>query len=114
MGRNETEAAYFTLLRARSELEGLQRYGEYLAAEIQRVRRFISEGDALADTVDRRLRRELRTSDDELDERLRARIALISEEPARLPDRIQAAEQFVMECEQHHQQLAGASHPDED
>ncbi|MEX0592693.1 MAG: hypothetical protein WD358_06405 [Nitriliruptoraceae bacterium] len=114
MGRNETEAAYFTLLRARSELDGLQRYGEYLTAEIQRVRRFMSEGDALADTVDRRLRRELRTSDDELSERLRARVALIAEEQVRLPDRIEAAEQFVAECEQHHQQLASRHRPHED
>ncbi|MCA1784065.1 MAG: hypothetical protein LC679_18410 [Intrasporangiaceae bacterium] len=35
MGRDEQEAAYFTLLRAREELDDIRRYGEYLAEAVE-------------------------------------------------------------------------------
>jgi hypothetical protein len=100
--RDEVEAAYFTLLRARDELSALRRWEEYLADEQRRLRRFISEGDALADTVDRRLRRALRHTDGPLREAVDARIATIRDEQARMPERIEAAERFVEECERDH------------
>ncbi len=105
MPRDEVEAAYFTLLRAREELTALRRYEEYLADELRRLRRFTSEGEALADTVDRRLRRALRHTDGPLKEALDARAAVIRDEQARLPERVEAAERFVEECERDHAAL---------
>ncbi len=107
MGRDEVDAAYFTLLRAREELDGLRRYGEYLRDEARRLRRTISEGKALADTVDRRLRRPLRHTDQPLEEAIRARIAVIEEELNVLPEREAAAEAFVEDCEREHAELRG-------
>ena len=106
MGRDDVEAAYFTLLRARTELDGLRRYEEYLERERQRILRWISEGAALADTVDRRHRRPLATADQHLDELLRDRLALLADEMRQVPDRIVAAEVFVEACDQEHQHLA--------
>jgi hypothetical protein len=103
--RDEVEAAYFTLLRAREELDGVRRYGEYLRDEARRLRRSLAEGQALADTVDRRLRRPLRHTDQPLEEAIRARIAVIEEELTLLPDREEAAELFVAECEREHAEL---------
>ncbi|MFA9428704.1 hypothetical protein [Egicoccus sp. AB-alg2] len=105
MPRNEVEAAYFTLLRAREDLDSLRRYEEYLRDEVRRLRRFISEGEALADPVDARLRRWLRHTDQPLLDAVRARIGVIVDEQERLPDRLAAAEEFVAECEQQHEQL---------
>ncbi len=108
MARDEVEAAYFTLLRAREELSGLHRWSEYLGDELRRMRRFVSEGAALDDTVDRRLRRALRHTDGPLKEALDARAAVIHDEQARLPERIAAAERFVEECERDHATLRNA------
>lgn len=105
MPRDEVEAAYFTLLRARDELTALRRWEEYLADELRRLRRFTSEGEALADTVDPRLRRALRHTDGPLKDALDARAAVIRDEQARLPERVEAAEQFVEECERDHSAL---------
>jgi hypothetical protein len=103
--RNEVETAYFTLLRAREDLAALRRYEEYLGEEARRLRRFVAEGDALADTVDVRLRRVLRHSDGPLTEALKARLALLADEAARLPDRIAAAEAYVEDCDREHDRL---------
>jgi len=103
--RDEVEAAYFTLLRAREELDGVRRYGEYLREESRRLRRFLAEGEALADTVDRRLRRPLWHTEPPLVEAIRARLAVIDEELGELPEREQAAERFVAECEREHAEL---------
>ena len=105
MPRDEVEAAYFTLLRAREELSALQRWEEFLADELRRMRRFDREGAALDDTVDRRLRRALRHTDGPLKEALDARAAAIRDEQARLPDRVAAAQRFVEECERDHEAL---------
>lgn len=102
MRRDEVEAAYFTLLRAREELDGIRRYGEYLAEEARRLRRFMAEGQALADTVDRRLRRALRHTDTPLADAVDARLAVIADEQRGLPDRETAAAAFVAECEREH------------
>ncbi|MFA9445242.1 hypothetical protein [Egicoccus sp. AB-alg6-2] len=105
MPRDETEAAYFTLLRAREDLASLHRYEEYLHDEIRRLRRFVSEGEALADPVDQRLRRALRHTEQPLLDAVRARIAVIADEQSRLPDRVVAAEEFVADCEREHDRL---------
>lgn len=105
MPRDEVEAAYFTLLRAREELDGVRRYGDYLREEGRRLRRFLAEGDALADTVDRRWRRPLRHTETPLVDAVRARLAVIDEELNDLPDREQAAERFVEACEREHADL---------
>jgi hypothetical protein len=109
MPRNEVETAYFTLLRAREDLSGLRRYDEYLGLEARRLRRFTSEGDALADTVDPRLRRVLRHTDGPLTEAVKARLAVLGDEAARLPDRLAAAEAYVEECEREHERLKHGS-----
>jgi len=105
--REEREAAYFALLRARDELSDLQRYAEHLDEELRRLRRTEREEDALRATVPARTRRVLRGSDDEMRDVIRRRIALIEDERLRLPARITAAEAFVTECERHHDVLGG-------
>lgn len=104
---SDVEAAYFALLRAREELASLRRYGEYLADERRRIRRFRTEGEALRDEVDRRLRRALAHTDGQLQEALGTRMSVIEDELARLPDRIEAAEEYVAECEQEHDEMRG-------
>lgn len=108
MGRDEVEAAYFTLLRARAEVDGLRRYDEMLESEARRVRRWASEGAALAGTVDARIRRALVPSDREIADALQRRLALIEEERGTLDDRIASAEAFVTECEELHRALVAA------
>jgi phage shock protein A len=105
--RDEVEAAYFTLLRAREDLDALRRYDEYLHAEAQRLRRTTSEGEALADGVDRRLRRALMHTETPLADAVRTRLSAIADERARLPERLAAAESYVEECEREHAHLRG-------
>ena len=106
--RTERETAYFALLRAREELSALERYREHLDAELRRIRRAGREEQALRDDIPERMRRVLRPSDGELAEVMQRREALIEDELARLPVRIEAAEAFVLECERHHDVLGGA------
>ena len=105
MPRDEVEAAYFTLLRAREELDGIRRYGDYLREEARRLRRFRAEGSALADTLEPRWRRPLRHTETPLADAIQARLAVIREELDDLPDREEAAERFVEECEREHAEL---------
>jgi phage shock protein A len=109
MGRDEQEAAYFTLLRAREELDDIRRYGEYLAEEARRLRRFMAEGQAHADGIDRRLRRALRHTDTPLADAVEARLAVIADELRGLPERETAADAFVTECEQEYTALQRGS-----
>lgn len=105
MPRDEIEAAYFTLLRAREDLDALRRYDEYLVTEAQRLRRSRNEGDALLDTVDRRLTRALRHTDQPLAQAITERLAVIADERERLPERLAAAERYVEACERDHAAL---------
>ena len=109
MPRNEVEAAYFTLLRAREELDALRRYSDYLLAESQRLRRTTSEGKALLEQVDARLLRAMRPTEQALEEAVKARLGALEDERNRLPDRIAAAEAFVEACEQEHAALRDGS-----
>lgn len=103
--RDEVEAAYFTLLKAREELEAVLRHRDHLRAERRRLQRFVAEGDALEAHVDPRLRRPLRHTDELLGEALRARHRVIDQEMDRLPERVAAAEDFVAECEEEYRRL---------
>ena len=105
--RDERETAYFALLRAREELDLLRRYEDHLGEELRRLRRAEREEAALRASVPPRMRRVLRSSDAELADVLIRRAALIEDELARLPARIAAAQDFVVECERHHDVLGG-------
>lgn len=107
VGRDEVEAAYFTLLRAQEELAALRRYGEFLEAERRRLQRFVVEGDALDAHVEPRLRRGIAHTDTPLAEAIRARLAAIEGELERHPDRVEAAAAFVEECEREWGELRG-------
>lgn len=102
---DEEQAAYFALLRAREELAALQRYGEYLVAERARIDRFVEAGVELDRTVDGRLRRALRHTDEPLGEALELRRRVLADERRRLPGRIEAAQEYVDECEAAHAAL---------
>lgn len=104
-GRDDTQAAYFSLLRAREELDALRRYDEFLRDEQRRLRRFTREGEALAEPISRRVRRPLGPSDTLLADALEQREAIIADELEHLPERIAAAEAYVAECEQEHDVL---------
>ncbi len=106
MGRqDEEQTAYFALLRAREELAALQRYQEYLVAERARIDGFVAAGTELDGTVDQRLRRALRHTDEPLGEALELRRRVIADERRRLPERIEAAQAYVDECETAHAAL---------
>lgn len=105
MARDQIEAAYFTLLRAREEVTSLQRYGELLAEESRRLERTRREGQALAAQADRRLWRALSDSQTALDEATDLRLRVIAEERALLDERVRAAEDYVRTCEDAHEQL---------
>lgn len=98
-GRDEAQAAYFALLRAREEVQLLARHEEYLTAELRRLRRTAAEERALRTGAPSEPRRALRESDEALEEVLGRRVALIEDELRRLPARVEAATAFVEECE---------------
>lgn len=98
-GRDEAQAAYFALLRAREEVDLLARHEEYLRAELQRLRRGTSEESALRASAPAGPRRPLRASDDALAEVVARRVALLEDELTRLPGRLAAAAAYVEECE---------------
>ncbi|MBW3578107.1 MAG: hypothetical protein KY462_10295 [Actinobacteria bacterium] len=111
VGRNEVEAVYFTLLRAREELAELRRYEEYLEAEQRRLQRFVAEGDALEAHVDPRLRRAIAHTDASLTKAIRTRLEVLGDELERQPHRIDAASAFVEECEHDLARLRGGPGP---
>lgn len=104
-GRDEAEAAYFTLLRAREELDRLRRYEDTLRDEERRLARFEAQGQTLAERIHPTLRRPLRYTDELLTEAVHARRTVVADELSDLPDRIVAAEAFVAECEREHDEL---------
>jgi len=108
IGRDEVEAAYFTVLRAREKVGELRRYEEFLHDERRRLQRFVADGDALDAHVQPKLRRKLKHTDDPLGAVLRARHEVIDAELARVPDQIQAAEAFADEAQAEHERLRRA------
>lgn len=107
VGRDDAEAAYFALLRARDEVTALARYADFLAAERERIARWSAEAEALVAPVDARLRRAVAQTDKAVTQALKNRLAVIADESRRLPDRTAAAEAFVAECEAEVERLRG-------
>lgn len=105
MGRDETQAAYFTLLRAREELESLQRYAEELERERTRLRELQKANEAAAQRLPGKLGRSLRHTDEALSKAIELRLRVIADELRRVPGRLEAAQAFVDECEQEHDRL---------
>lgn len=105
MARDDAEAAYFALLRARDDVSDLQRYQEYLEDEARRLRRSTSEADALSTQAPPRLRRRLLHTDAPLAEAIKGRLEAIADELRWLPDQLAAAQEYVAECEREHERL---------
>lgn len=105
MARDDAEAAYFALLRARDDVSDLQRYQEYLADEARRLRRSTSEADALSTQAPPRLRRRLLHTDAPLAEAVKARLEAIADELKWVPDQVAAAQEYVAACEAEHERL---------
>lgn len=105
MARDDVEAAYFALLRARDEVDDLRRYVEYLEDEARRLRRSTSEADALSTQAPPRLRRRLLHTDAPLADAVRLRLEVIQEELRRLPDQLADAEAEVAAREAEHDRL---------
>lgn len=97
--KSEYEAAYFTLLRAQDEREGLVRYREFLDAERLRLDAFDRTTTSLAQPVPARVRRPVDATAKQLLEAVGRRRAIVLSELNRSDDRIAAAEAFVEECE---------------
>lgn len=106
--RDEVEAAYFTLLRAREDLEQLRRFEDFLAGEVRRLRRFTSETAAHEHELDHRLRRRLAHTREPLADAVAGRLETCQDELDRMPDRIADAEAFVTGCEAEHERLRTA------
>lgn len=104
-GRDEVETAYFALLRAREELQDLQRFEEVLRDDRARIKRFLAETVELSERTASRFRRVLRHTEEPIADALKMRQAVITEELDRLPDRIEAAEAYVREAEEEHARL---------
>jgi len=97
--KSEYEAAYFTLLRAHDERDGLLRYREFLEAERQRLDAFDEATATLPQPVPQRVRRPVDATAKQLLEAVGRRRAVVLSELGRGDDRIAAAEAFVAECE---------------
>lgn len=95
----EVESAYFTLLRAQEERDGLLRYREYLEAEQRRLDAFSAGTRDGAEAVPARLRRTLDGTTKPVLEAVGRRRAVLLGELARMDDRDTAAAAFVAECE---------------
>ncbi len=95
----EYDAAYFTLLRAREERDTLLRYADYLEQELVRLDDFTAATGAASEEVPGKVRRRVDATTKPLLESIGRRRALILEERRRLPERVEAAEAFVSECE---------------
>ena len=95
----EYDAAYFTLLRAQEERDGLARYADYLEGELARLDTFTQTLHEAAEVVPHKVRRPIDTTTKPLLEAIGRRRSLILEERRRMDDRIEAAAVFVAECE---------------
>ncbi|HVM15838.1 MAG TPA: hypothetical protein VM287_16105 [Egibacteraceae bacterium] len=97
--RTEYEAAYFTMLRAVEERDGLLRYRDFLHSERERLDAFAEATRGSGEHVPRRVRRPVEQTDKALLEAVGRRRAVVLDELGRMEDRIVAAEAFVTECE---------------
>lgn len=98
--RSEYDAAYFTLLRAIEERDGLLRYREFLERERARLDEFThATREAGADTVPERIRRAVDRTAKQMLEAVGRRRVVVLDELSHIDRRIAQAEQFVAECE---------------
>lgn len=97
--RSEYDAAYFTLLRAREEYEHLLRYREFLEVEARRLEVFSEQTRDLTEPIPRKMRRPVDATAKTLLEAVGRRRSAVLAELGRSDDRIQAAQEFVEECE---------------
>lgn len=102
----EYEAAYFTLLRAREDLDHLHRYQYILDEEITRLQGWITIlREEVGTQVPGVIRRRLDDSVKVTIEGLQERIKVAEGELRALPNRIDDQQGFVNECEQEVEQL---------
>lgn len=97
--KSEYDAAYFTLLRAREELDHLRRYEQFLAEEIDRLAAFNTAVDDAPEVVPSKYRRMVDATARQLTEAVGRRRAIVASEQRRVPERVAAQEAFVRECE---------------
>lgn len=76
--------------------------------ERARLQRFLVEGAELAERLPPRLRRHLSHTEAPLGEAVRTRLAVIADERDRMPERLAAAEEHVLEAEREHDELRQA------
>ena len=105
--RSEYDAAYFTLLRAREERDGLLRYREFLERERDRLDAFSTTTQHATDALARGLRRAVDATSKSLLEAVGRRRAVVLSELGRMDDRIANADAFVAECEAEVETLRG-------
>ena len=97
--KSEYDAAYFTLLRAREELEALLRYSDYLEAELERLETFTAETRERMEEVSRKVIRPIAGTTKPLFEAVGRRRSAVMDERRRMGDRLANAERFVEECQ---------------
>ncbi len=97
--QSEYDAAYFTLLRAREELDHLRRYQQFLDEEVDHLQSVTDRINTAAEVVPRKFRRMVDGTDKQLLESIGRRRQVVLSEQAKLPERAVAQEAFVTECE---------------
>lgn len=97
--RAEYDAAYFTLLRAREELDDLLRYREFLERERHRLDAFSAGTREREGGLPRRVRRPVEQTTKALLEAVGRRRTAVLGELGRIDERVGNAEDFVRECE---------------
>jgi hypothetical protein len=103
--KSEYDAAYFTLLRAREELDHLRRYQDYLDEELERLAAFTEAVDTAGERVPAKYRKLVDASAKPVLDAVKARRALVRAERQKVPTRISDQEAFVVECEDEVQRL---------
>ncbi|CAN5402883.1 hypothetical protein BH23ACT9_BH23ACT9_13640 [soil metagenome] len=96
----EYDAAYFTLLRAREELDHLRRYQQFLEEELDRLAAFSTAVDDAPEVVPRKFRRMIDSTAKPLLEAIGRRRAIVLTERGKVPTLVTAQEAFVVECEE--------------
>ena len=98
--KTEYDAAYFTLLRAIEERDGLLRYREFLERERLRLDQFSeTTRESGSETVPERIRRPVDRTAKQLLEAVGRRRVVVLDELSHIDKRIRQAEDFVTECE---------------
>ncbi len=97
--KSDYDAAYFTLLRAREELDDLRRYQDYLEEELARLGTFVKAVNGGPEAVPRKFRRLVDSTAKPLIEAVGKRRAVVLAERDALPERLDAQDAFIRELE---------------